>query len=345
MTHPDFTRPARPVAVYGAGGHTGRFVLAELRRRGLPAIAVGRGTATLPTDVPARVAAVDDARALDAALAGCAVVINCAGPFLDTAGPLVEAALRAGASYLDVTAEQASALAVFERFDAPARAAGLAVIPAAGFYGGLADLLATALLGADAAKDDVSDLTVAVALDRWWPTEGTRRTGERNTVPRLVVDDARLVPMPLPAAESTWRFGAPHGQQATIELPFSEVITISRHLRVRSLRAVLTRSSLDDIRDASTPPPASTDAHGRSAQRFEMVVEARRGGSARTAVARGQDIYAVSAPLVVEAAARLMHPDFARAGALALGQAFDAGDFLRALAPAHLDVELPGSAS
>ena len=342
MTVSDFARPTRPVAVYGASGHTGRFVLAELRRRGQPAIAVGRDAARLPAHVPARVAAIDDAGALDAALAGCAVVINCAGPFLDTAGPLVEAALRAGASYLDVTAEQASALAVFERFDAPARAAGLAVIPAAGFYGGLADLLATALLGPDAAGHD---LTVAVALDRWWPTEGTRKTGERNTAPRLVVDDGRLAPLALPAAESTWRFGAPHGEQATIALPFSEVITISRHLRVRSLHAVLTRASLDEIRDASTPPPTAADALGRSAQRFEMVVEARHGGSARTAVARGRDIYAVSAPLVVEAAVRLMQPGFARAGALALGQAFEARDFLRALAPEFLELELPESAS
>jgi len=337
-------RPTRPVAVYGASGHTGRFVLAELRRRGLAAIAVGRDGATLPAGVPARVAAIDDARALDAAFDGCAVVINCAGPFLDTASPIIESALRVGASYLDVTAEQASALAVFERFDAPARAAGVAVIPAAGFYGGLADLLATALLDADTANAGVSDLTVAVALDRWWPTEGTRKTGERNTVPRLIVDDGRLVPMPLPAAESSWRFGAPHGQQATIALPFSEVITISRHLQVRRLRAVLTRSSLDEIRDTSTPPPTAADALGRSAQRFEMVVEARRGDSVRTAVARGQDIYAVSAPLVVEAAGRLLHRGVARTGALALGQAFDAHDFLRALAPDHLAVELPGPA-
>jgi len=333
------TAPAfQSVAVYGAGGHTGRFVLAELRRRGIPALAVGRAAAALPAGVPVRVAAVDDAPALDAAFAGCAVVINCAGPFLDTVGPVIAAALRVGASYLDVTAEQASALDVFERFDAPARAAGVAVIPAAGFYGGLADLLATALLGTHAEE---VDLTVAVALDRWWPTAGTRKTGERNTVPRLVMEGGRLVPLPLPAAESTRRFGAPHGEQATIALPFSEVITISRHLRVRRLHAELTRSSLDEIRDASTPPPSATDALGRSAQRFEMVVEARRGDTLRTAVARGQDIYAVSAPLVVEAAARLLRPGSVRAGALAPGQAFDARDFLRAMAPEHLAIELP----
>ena len=335
MPHASAHSSTRPVAVYGASGHTGRFVVDELRRRGLAVVAVGRDARTLPPGVPGRTAAVDDAWALREAFVGCGVVINCAGPFLDTAGPVVQATIDVGAGYLDVTAEQASAMAVFERFDAPARAAGVAVIPAAGFYGGLADVLATTLVGPDGEGDD---LTVAVALDRWWPTEGTRKTGARNTAARLVVADHRLVPMPLPAAASTWNFGAPHGEQAMVELPFSEVITIARHLRPRSVRAHLTQASLDEIRDGGTPPPTATDATGRSAQRFEIVVQARRGGTLRTAVARGQDIYAVSAPLVVEAAVRLMRPGFAHAGALALGEAVDARDFLAALSPQPLDI-------
>ena len=326
---------ARCVAVHGAGGHTGRFVVAELQRRGIPVVAVGRSARTLPSGVPQRVAALADPWALLEAFSGCGVVINCAGPFLDTATPVIEAAIGVGAGYVDVTAEQASALDVFERFDAPARAAGVAVIPAAGFYGGLADLLATALVGP---QGEGEDLRVAIALDRWWPTPGTRTTGERNTAPRLVVDDHRLVPMPLPAAASRFTFGAPHGEQAMVELPFSEVVTISRHLRARSVRAHLARAALDDIRDIATPPPTAADATGRSAQRFEMVVEARRGESVRRAVASGQDIYAVSAPLVVEAAMRLLRGEAGRPGALALGEAFDARNFLGALAPRHLAV-------
>ena len=190
-----------PIAVYGASGHTGKFVVAELRRRGLPAIAVGRRVAGMPADVPARTAASDDPRALAHAFRDCALVINCAGPFLDTAAPVVDAALRAGCSYLDVTAEQASAVSTFETYDEAARAAGVTVIPAAGFYGGLADLLASALVG-DRRADEI---TVAIALDHWWPTEGTRRTGERNRVPRVVVEDGRLVPMTLPARQTDWR--------------------------------------------------------------------------------------------------------------------------------------------
>jgi Saccharopine dehydrogenase NADP binding domain len=328
------------VAVYGAGGHTGRFVVDELQRRSMPVIAVSRNGSTLPTGVPTRVASIDDPKALSRAFAECAVVINCAGPFLDTATPVIEVAISAGVGYLDVTAEQASAMETFELFDGAARAAGVAVIPAAGFYGGLADLLATALASA---SGEVDELTVAVALDHWWPTRGTRKTGERNRVPRMIIDDYHLVPMPLPAATSSWRFGEPHGEQTMVELPFSEVITISRHLRARRLRSHLTQSSLNEIRDTTTPSPSPTDGRGRSAQRFEMVVHARDGETVRTAIASGQDIYAVSAPLVVEAAARMLQPGFSRFGACALAQAFDAREFLAALSPEHLTVTLPPS--
>ncbi len=72
-------------------------------------------------------------------MAGAAAVINCAGPFLDTATPVIEAALRAGIHYLDVAAEQAAARAAFEQFSDSARSAGVTILPAMGFYGGLAD--------------------------------------------------------------------------------------------------------------------------------------------------------------------------------------------------------------
>jgi short subunit dehydrogenase-like uncharacterized protein len=330
------SRNTPPIAVYGASGHTGRFVVAELRRRGWPVIVVGRRAAGMPADVPARTAAIDDPLALDRALRDCALVINCAGPFLDTAAPVVDAALRAGCSYLDVTAEQASARSTFERYDEPARAAGVTVIPAAGFYGGLADLLASALVG-DARADDI---TIAIALDHWWPTDGTRRTGERNRVPRVVVEDGRLVPMTLPARQTDWRFAAPHGAQRMVEVGTADAVTIARHLDVRSVHTFLNASSVDELRDAATPPPVAVDAQGRSAQRFAMEVVAVGATGTRRARAHGQDIYAVSAPIVVEAALRLLDPAFQRRGALALGQAFDAADFLRALAPAHLAVDI-----
>ncbi len=320
-----------PVAVYGATGHTGKFVVAELLRRHIPVVAVARDPSRLPVGVPGRAAAIDDPAALERAFADCGLVINCAGPFLDTAAPIVEAALHAGCSYLDVTAEQESAKSTFEAFDRPARDAGVTVIPAAGFYGGLADLLASALVG-DGHADAI---TIVVALDHWWPTEGTRKTGERNTFPRVVVANGQFAPVLVPAKRLEWSFDAPFGVQPVEELPFSEIITISRHLDVESIHSYLNAAALCDVRDAGTPPPTAVDAHGRSAQRFAMEVVAVGAHGTRRATAHGQDIYAVTAPIVAEAAARILHSTFQRHGALALGQAFDSGDFLQALSP-HL---------
>lgn len=329
---------SKSIAVVGATGHTGQFVVREVQRRGLPVVAVGRSAArldeSLPPAVPRRVAEFNDPVSLEQAFAGCAVVINCAGPFLDTAAPVARAALRAGCHYIDVTAEQPSAQASFVELDAPARAAGRVVIPAAAFYGGLADLLASAL----ASEGEIDEITVAIALDRWWPTEGTRKTGQRNQAPRVVVKGGRQAPL-LPSAEvPDWVFSAPLGRQAMVELPFSEIITLAHHLKVGEIRSLLNRSALADIRDASTPPPTAADASGRSAQRFELVVRLVQNGMTKTAGVRGQDIYAVTAPIVTEVALRLLAPSYRRSGALAVAEAVDPVDLLRSLHGPALDL-------
>jgi hypothetical protein len=48
------------------------------------------------------------------------------------------------------------------------------------------------------------------------------------------------------------------------------------------------------------------DKRGRSAQEFLMEVEVRKGSEERCAIAAGRDIYAVTAPIVVEAAERIL---------------------------------------
>jgi short subunit dehydrogenase-like uncharacterized protein len=306
------------VAVYGAAGHTGRFVVRELCRRGVTPIAIGRDAAKLaaaglPGGVRREVASLDDPAALDRALLGADGLVNCAGPFLDTAEALVAAALRARIPYADVTAEQASAQAIFEQYSAAADEAGIAVIPAMGFYGGLADLLTTA------------------ALDSWHPTAGTRATGRRNTARRLTLSGGSLRPLDDPAPARSWTFGEPFGAQEMIELPFTEAILIGRHLRVASLHTYLNIAPLRDLRDASTPPPEAADESGRSAQRFLVEAEVHRGGMVRQASVCGRDIYAMTAPLVVEAICRVLRSGMPRGGVFAPGAVFAARDFLAAL--------------
>jgi short subunit dehydrogenase-like uncharacterized protein len=330
------------VAVVGAAGHTGRFVVADLMRRGIAPIAVARDPAALTaclheTDIVRRQATVDNAKSLDQALDGAQAVINCAGPFLDTADAVASAALRAGIHYLDVTAEQASARATLDSYGTAARDAGIVLVPAMGFYGGFTDLLVTAALGDWDAADAIE---IMIGLDSWHPTRGTRITGARQTARRVVVAGGRLTPLPSPAAERLWEFGDPLGGQTLVELPFSETILISRHVNVSELHTYLSKNALSDIRNPATPAPKPVDATGRSAQRFMVDAVVTRSEQRRRAIARGRDIYAFSAPLVCEVAERLLRGQFSEAGAHAPGAILDAKDVLEALSPDHLTLEI-----
>jgi hypothetical protein len=334
--------PNRTVAVFGAYGHTGRFVVSELRKRGLTLILSGRDAAKLNAvgdEYPgseARVASVDDPASLDRAISGAAAVINCAGPFIDTAGPVISAALRSGVHYLDIAAEQAAVLDVFERHAYAARQAAVVIAPAMAFYGGLGDLLATAAMGDWADADEIS---VATALDSWNPTRGTRLTGQRNHGQRFVFSNNRLERADPPPAR-TWNFPAPFGAQDVVGLSLAETITISRHLRTPEIRVYLNVAAVTDVRNPDTPAPVAADESGRSSQLFLVDVIARKGGEERRATARGRDIYAITAPIVVEAAERVITGRFNAVGVVAAGEVFDARDFLRSLDPRHLTIEI-----
>jgi NAD(P)-dependent dehydrogenase (short-subunit alcohol dehydrogenase family) len=327
----------RTVAVFGATGHTGRFVVDELLRRGMVPVAVARDSAKLAASgfrergITSKCAALDDLASLDDALGEVAAVINCAGPFLETADPLAAAALRGGVHYLDVSAEQATTQAILEKYDGPAREAGVLVLPAMGFYGGLADLLATAAMGD---WDGADEIHVGIALNSWHPTQGTRITGARNTAPRLIVTAGKLVPLGQPVPEITWDYPQPFGRQAAIEVPFSEVVLMTQHLRTMQLHTYLNLAALRDVRDPTTPPPEATDETGRSSQIFLVEVLVRKGGRTRRATASGRDIYASTAPFICEAVERMLHGTVSgSSGARAPGAIFDARSYLSALAP------------
>src|SRR5215813_12018437 len=331
----------KQVTVYGAYGHTGRFVVSELRKRGWRPVLSGRSAAKLsalgeahPT-LDTRVATVDDSSSLSAALSGSAAGINCAGPFLDTAVPMIEAAIRAGVHYLDLTAEPPAVRLAFERFADAGQDAGIVIAPAVAFYGGLSDLLATAAMGGWASADEIR---VAVALDSWHPTLGTRLTGKRNTARRLVMSNSKLEFLADPPSTAVWDFPPPFGKQDVVGLTFSEIITISSHLQAAEIHSYINLAPLRDVRDPDTPAPEAVDKSGRSAQIFLVDVIARKGSEQRRATARGRDIYAITAPIVVEATERILEGRVKRTGVASAGELFDAKDFLESLSPEHLDL-------
>ncbi|MEO6084274.1 MAG: saccharopine dehydrogenase NADP-binding domain-containing protein [Umezawaea sp.] len=324
----------RKTAVVGAYGHTAKFVIAQLRELGLDPIPVGRDRARLAAlgAGEPRVASVDDPASLDWAFEGVAAVVNCAGPFADTAVPVVEAAIRAGAHYVDVAAEQAVAMDLLARFDAPARRAGVAVVPSVAFYGGLGDLLVSAAIGDWQAADDVQ---IAIALDSWLPTEGTRRTGTRNAGRHVVLTDGRFVPRPSIPSAVTWQFAGSAVERKLTEMSTADQVTIAHHLRTPRIRVHVNPEPLAQLGDPATPPPVPVDDLGRSAQTFQVDVVVIRDGEQRRATASGRDIYAVSGPLAAGAVALLLDGT-TPIGAVTAGQLSDPAAFLRSLEPVHL---------
>jgi short subunit dehydrogenase-like uncharacterized protein len=291
-------------------------------------------------DLERRPASTDDPNSLDDALAGAIAVINCAGPFLDTASPIIESALRQRIHYLDMTAEQQSVLTSYERFTKEALDKAIVILPAMAFYGGLADLLATAAMGDLATADFIG---IGIALDSWMPTAGTRLTGQRNTGRRLILVNKKLVFVSDPLRSRKWQFAEPFGLQEVIEFPLAEIITLSKHLGVDAINTYINLAPMRDIHNSDTPPPQEADDSGRSAQIFLMEVVVRSGDKLRKALATGRDIYAITAPLIVEATIRIAEGRIKKKGVVSAAEVFDATDFLKSLCPDHLLVEIPTS--
>jgi hypothetical protein len=338
---------ASRVVVYGATGHTGRFVVAELVRRGVSTVASGRSAEQLDrlfAGLEVRRACVEDAGSLDRALAGTALVVNCAGPFALTGRPVVEAALRAGIPYVDVSAEIEANVAMFADQADAARDARIAVVPAMAFYGGLGDLLATAATGRWTAVDEVC---VAYGLSSWHPTPGTRAAGrvshDRRGGRRVRFTGGALEYHDDPLTRREWAFPRPMGRRQVIAgFTMTDVVTIPSHLSVADVTTCMAVEAAQDLADGDTPPPEAVDATGRSDQTFVVEVVVRAAGVERRATACGQDIYAVTAPLVAEAVLRILAGQTLTTGVASAGAMFDAADFLRALAP-HITVDLPRS--
>jgi hypothetical protein len=211
------------------------------------------------------------------------------------------------------------------------------------FYGGLGDLLVTAAMGDWTAADEVR---VAYGLSSWHPTPGTRVAGEvsherragrrvRFTGGALEYHDDKLV-------EEDWGFPEPWGQRAVVAgFTMADVVTVPSHLAVPEVRTYMSVNAARDLAGAETPSPSAVDSSGRSDQTFVVDVLVGAGGVDRRVSATGQDIYAVTAPLVVEALERILTGRSRVTGIASAGAMFDAADFLRSLAP-QLVVDLAG---
>jgi short subunit dehydrogenase-like uncharacterized protein len=161
----------------------------------------------------------EDTSGLDDALQGITVVLHCAGPFAQTSKPMVDACLRAGAHYLDITGE----IQVFEACaarDAEARARDIMLMPGTGF-----DVVPSDCLAAHLARrmPDATELALGFrALGG--PSRGTALTMIQGIgKPGAIRENGRIKAVPPGFHSRTIDFG--DGPRLAVTIPWGDVST------------------------------------------------------------------------------------------------------------------------
>jgi short subunit dehydrogenase-like uncharacterized protein len=329
------------LALLGVTGYTGRLVLAEARRAGLELRLVGRRLEALEElageGESVRVADARDEGALREAFRGVSVVASCAGPFLELGLGPVEAAVGAGAHYLDTTGEQAFVRLVHDRIEA-----GTVVLPAFGFDYVPGDLAAR--LAAEQVEGALDEVVVAYSVKGVGTSRGTRRTiGAVMSQKQVAWQDGRLVDSRFGATTRTVRF--PFGERTVVEWSGTEPLTVPRHTDVRNVRSYIRapavaaqagrfgRLTAPFVKLGAGFGRSGPSEESRRQSRFAVVAEARGPEGGRRATVTGRDVYALTALLVATAADALRKGEVSGAGVLAPAEAFDARALAAGLAP------------
>ncbi len=152
------------IFLFGATGYTGELTAAALVAQGAEPVLVGRSAERLGALASAtgglrtEVADVDRPESLGSLLKRGDVLITTVGPFLRYGATALDAAIAAGAHYLDSSGEAQWIRTVFEDHGPAAARAGVALLPAIGYDyvpGNLAGALALERAGAEATRVDV----------------------------------------------------------------------------------------------------------------------------------------------------------------------------------------------
>jgi short subunit dehydrogenase-like uncharacterized protein len=224
--------------IYGANGYTGELIAREAARRGLAPLLAGRNAPALATlardlDLPYRAFSLDDAKTLRQVLSdtGTKAVLHCAGPFVRTSRPMVDACLAAGVHYLDITGE----IAVFESIlkrDAAAREAGVVLLPGIGFDVVPTDCMALTL---KELLPDATHLDLAFVAEGGGWSRGTLAT-MIESLPHAgaMRRDGRIVPLPL-AAEAM-EIELPIGRRTVMSIAWGDVATAFRTTGIPNIR-------------------------------------------------------------------------------------------------------------
>jgi saccharopine dehydrogenase (NAD+, L-lysine-forming) len=210
--------------VYGATGYSGRLVAERMRDAGIDVVLAGRDAAKVgrlaaALALPCRTFGLRAGEPIDDALSDIAVVIHAAGPFQQTAAPMMAACIRTGTHYLDLAGEWPVFVDAMDRSMA-ASVAGVMLMPGVGFSIVASDCL---LALAAARVPEPALLRLAVSQPRLM-LRGTARSALGLASPTVLVRRAGALRAE-PSGRLSHAFDFGEGLRDATALTFPDVIT------------------------------------------------------------------------------------------------------------------------
>ena len=221
--------------IYGANGYTGRLIAERAVADGRQPILAGRDASQIEAlakelNCPCRVFPLASAAVIAKHLEGLSAVLHCAGPFSQTAQPMIEACLVAGVNYLDITGELEVIEFAAQQHDR-ALAAGVSLMSAVGFDVVPSDCLAARL--ADA-------LPTATDLELAFTAGLSMSPGTAKTMLTVSGDGGRVRAdgqiIRVPTAWQTMQIAFPSGTRQAVTIPWGDVSSAFHTTRIPNIR-------------------------------------------------------------------------------------------------------------
>lgn len=293
--------------IYGAAGYTGRMISTNARAHGLDFVIAGRAKDESRLDLLAtelgveyRLFSTDDRAAVEAAMNDIGVLLNCAGPFMHTAEPLMRACLAAGIHYLDIAAEMDS-YRLAETLDAQARAAGVMLLPGSG---GSVAMLGS--LAGHAAKRVTAPTRLSIALH---VTGGFSRGSAISASENVTTETLRRIDGALVGrhAGDVRAFDFGNGPAVSFPVTLPDLITIWRATGIPNIETFV------HVSDGAFPEgdlaqmPDGPSPEQREANRYQASVEVEgEGGTVARSVLDTVNGYTFTTIAAAEAARRVV---------------------------------------
>lgn len=293
--------------VYGATGYTGRLIVENARSIGLNPSIAGRNQEKTKAyadtvNLSYRVFGFNRPRDIDEGLKNITVLLNCAGPFLYTAKPLIEACLRNGVHYLDTAAELDS-YKLANKLDEEAIRRNVMILPGCGGSVTMLGFLARhALEHIDHAR------SIDIALHVSGPTSrGSAISAKENMSTECLERCDGLLQPAKEARTATFDFADGRGAVTSHQFTLPDVITLWKLTGVRNIRTFINVSDdSSQVADLELLPDGPTELQRQLNPYSAAISISGADGAAKRAVLHTVNGYTFTALASVEAAKRVL---------------------------------------